>query len=208
MLLHGRSFTVLRRASVVFAAALIPAIAGCEAGGNAPVLHWHQPTVGTNLTIPALGAQGMIAIRDVFVLGPPIGASLPAGGSASVFFALVNTGPRDKLMSITAPGVATSVKLPAQGVPVLRDQTVLLTGPVPKVVLSGLTRALAGGQNVSLIMKFQNAGSVTLRVPVTPKAAAFATFSPPAPTPTPSPSGHTSKLKKASTASASPSATP
>ena len=33
-----------RRILIAVAAALIPMIAGCEAGANAPSLHWHQPT--------------------------------------------------------------------------------------------------------------------------------------------------------------------
>ena len=44
---------VLRRACAVAAVALIPVLAGCEAGGDAPVLHWHPPTTGASATNPS-----------------------------------------------------------------------------------------------------------------------------------------------------------
>jgi hypothetical protein len=63
------------------------------------------------------------------------------------------------------------------------------------VLLVRLTRTLKGGQYVRVNMNFQNAGHASLLVPVMPRAAFYATFSPapvllhpnvPA-TPTPSP---------------------
>src|SRR5580693_6567858 len=84
----------LRRACAVAAVALIPVLAGCEAGSDAPVLHWHPPTNGASATIH-VGA-GEIAIRNAFLLGGPGTATLPAGSSASMFVGLVNTGPRDR----------------------------------------------------------------------------------------------------------------
>ena len=99
----------LRRACAVAAVALIPVLAGCEAGSNAPVLHWHPPTNGASATIK-LGGGGEIAIRNAFVLGAPVNApTLPAGSSAGLFVGLVNTGQRDRLIRVSAPGAATSV---------------------------------------------------------------------------------------------------
>ena len=110
----------LRRACAVAAVALIPVLAGCEAGGDAPVLHWHPPTNGASATIIAGG--GKIAIRNAFVLGGPLpNFTLPAGSSASMFVGLVNTGPRDRLVRVSAPGTATSVTLPTGGVLLERD---------------------------------------------------------------------------------------
>ena len=104
----------LRRACAVAAVALIPVLAGCEAGSNAPVLQWHPPTSGASATIKE--GTGELAIRNAFILGAPTNATLPAGSSAGLFVALVNTGPRDRLIRVSAPGTATSVTMPAGGV--------------------------------------------------------------------------------------------
>jgi copper(I)-binding protein len=205
----------LRRVCAIAAAALIPAIAGCEAGSNPPVLQWHPPTGGASVTIPASGAPGYLGIRNVFVLGAPPSSTLPAGSSAGVFLALVNTGPKDRLVSISAPDTATSVRLPNGGVTVAENQITLLSGPAPMVILDGLTHSLPGGTDVRMVLTFQNAGSVTMQVPVMPKAQYYATYSP-APTPTPTVSGKRGHRAKAGatptpsatgTATATPSAT-
>ena len=166
----------LRRACAVAAVALIPVLAGCEAGSNAPVLHWHPPTNGASATIKEGG--GEIAIRNAFILGAPPNATLPAGSSASLFVGLVNTGPRDRLVRISAPAAATSVVLPQGGVLLEQDQSALLTGPAPKLVLTGLTRSLPGGTYVKVFLTFQNAGTVSLDVPVIARSDSYATFSP------------------------------
>ncbi|MDX6333068.1 MAG: periplasmic copper chaperone [Streptosporangiaceae bacterium] len=194
----------VRRACAVAAVALIPVLAGCEAGSNAPVLQWHPPTSGASATIKEGG--GEIAIRNVFVLGAPPSATVPAGSSAGLFVGLVNTGPRDRLVRISAPGTATSVTLPQGGVLLERDHSALLTGPAPEVVLTGLTRSLAGGTYIRVLLTFQKAGTVTLAVPVMARADSFATFSPaPTASPTPSPAGK-HKHRGTGSATATPSA--
>jgi copper(I)-binding protein len=172
-----RGGTLSCRLLLAAVAALVPLLAGCEAGGNAPTLSWHPPTDGAEATV------GGIAISNVFVLGAPLSGTLAAGHSAALFFALVNTGPPDRLLSITAPGTATSVTLPGATVGLATQQAVLLTGPRPLAVLNDLTREVTGGSFVRLIMTFKNAGSVTLEAPVMPRAQYYATFSPPAPSP-------------------------
>jgi copper(I)-binding protein len=190
-----------RRLLVLAIVALILALAGCEAGTNAPTQEWHNPTDGSGIV------HDNISIRDVFVLGAPLGSAVPAGQSTGVFFALINNGSPDKLLSITAPGTARSVSLPGGAVSLASQQAVFLDGPVPKVILEGLTRPLSGGQSVVLVMNFQNAASVTLDVPVMPKAADYATYSaPPTPTPTPTATPATGKHgKKKATATPTPS---
>jgi copper(I)-binding protein len=174
-----------RRLLVLAIAALIPVLAGCEAGTNAATQEWHNPTDGAGVV------QGNISIRNVFVLGAPIGSTLATGQSAGVFFALVNNGSPDKLLSITAPGTATSVSLPGGAVSLASQQAVFLTGPAPEVILENLTRPLSGGESVVLRMNFQNAATVTLDVPVLPQAQYYSTLSPaPTPTPTPTTSKH------------------
>ena len=183
-----------RRLVVLAIAALIPALAGCEAGYNAPTQEWHQPTDGT------AAVHNNIAIANAFVLGAPLGERIPVGDSAGVFLALTNQGSSDKLLSMSAPGTARSVTLPGGAVPLASQQSVRLTGPAPEVILQGLTRPLTGGSTVRLVMIFQNAGVLSLVVPVMPQAQYYSTFSPP---PSPSPSPSTSPA-----ASATPSASP
>lgn len=189
--------TAGRRLLVLAIAALVPALAGCEAGNNAPTQEWHQPTDGTGVV------HDNISIRNVFVLGAPIGSKIGVGRSAGVFLALINNGSPDKLVSISAPGTATSVTLPGGSVSLASQQAVFFTGPAPKVVLEGLTRPLTGGSSVRLVLTFQNAASVSMTVPVMPQAQYYSTFSPPA-SPTPSPT----KKSKHKTATPTPSASP
>jgi copper(I)-binding protein len=182
-----------RRLVVLAIAALIPALAGCEAGFNAPTQQWHQPTDGTT------AEHNNIKIANAFVLGAPLGQKIPVGHSAGVFLALTNEGSSDALVSVAAPGTARSVTLPGGSVPLGSQQSVRLTGPAPEVVLQGLTRPLTGGSTVRLVMVFQNAGALSLVLPVMPQAQYYSTFSPP---PTPSP---TATPSAGATPSTSPS---
>jgi copper(I)-binding protein len=172
--------TAGRRLLVLAIAALVPALAGCEAGNNAPTQEWHQPTDGAGTV------HDEISIRNVFVLGAPIGSAIGVGHSAGVFLALINNGSADKLVSVTAPGTARSVTIPGGGVSLGSQQAVFLTGPAPKVILQDLIRPLTGGSSVRLVLTFRNAANAYLTVPVMPRAQYYSTFSPP-PSPSPSP---------------------
>ena len=207
MIRSGWGSALPRRLVLVVAAALIPALAGCEAGDNAPTLDFHYPTdaAGTNV--------GDLSIRNVFVLGAPLGSSLAPGQSASLFLAMVNGGAPDTLISVSAPGSATSVPLPGGGIPVLLGHPVFLTGPKPQLILTGLTRTLRNGTDLRLVLTFQKAGAVTLEVPVMARATQYATFAPPAVAASASPSATVSKRHKAHrtpspSASAAGTATP
>jgi copper(I)-binding protein len=167
-----------RRLVLVAVAALIPVLAGCEAGDNAPTVQFHYPTETAGIAV------GDLAVRNVFVLGAPLGSNLAKGQSAGLFLALANTGSPDRLLSITAPGSAASVTLPAGGIVVNDGPPVLLSGPKPSVVLNDLTKPLTGGSTVRIILDFAKAGQVTLVVPVFAKAAHYATYAPPQPSPT------------------------
>lgn len=191
-----------RRLVVLAIAALIPVLAGCEAGNNAPTNEFHQPTEGAGTQV------GEIAIRNVFVLGAPVTSQLNAGQSASLFFAVVNSGTPDRLLSLSAPGAAKSVTLPGGSVNLATNRGVFLTGPAPQVILNGLTRPLSGSAYIHLVMTFQNAGSVTLLVPVIPRASYYATFLPPSPTPTATRRKHAASASPTPSGTATPSATP
>ncbi len=167
-----------RRLVLVAAAALIPVLAGCEAGNNAPTLDFHYPTDAAGTLV------GHLSIRNVFILGAPLGRNLAKGQSASVFLAIINNGSEDKLIGITAPGTAASVTLPGI-IPIRIGHPVFLTGPRPQVVLTDLTRTVGSGSNVRLILTFQKAGQVTLLVPVMARASHYVTYAPPQPVVTP-----------------------
>jgi copper(I)-binding protein len=190
---------------------LVPALAGCEAGYNAPTLQFHPASFGVSTTVDGIN------IDNVFVLGPAPGSTLQAGGQAALFMSLESPN-GDRLTSITAPGAASSVQLGNGAITLNPNTLVDLSGPSPLLTLNGLTSPLSGGETVKLVLSFATAGTVNLTVPVEPAAYEFATYSP-APTPTASASlsvsltGHKHKAKKKTatadpTASASPSATP
>jgi len=180
-------------------AVLAPALAGCEAGYNAPTLEYHPAAFG------AYATKNGVSISNAFVLGPSPSGPEVAGGRAGVFLAITSQN-GDKLVSASAPGTATSVKILGGPVSVPAVGSADLTGPVPRVVLNGLASPLQGGTLVKLNLTFAEAGTIAMTVPVQPKAYEYATFSPP-PTPSPAPA-KTGKVKAPPPgATASPTAT-
>ena len=177
-------------------AVLVPALAGCEAGLNAPTLEFHPAAFG------AYANKNGISISNAFVLGPPLSGPAVAGGRAGVFLSITAAN-GDTLTSVSAPGTATGAKIAGGSVSLPPAAPVDLTGPVPQVVLTGLANPLQGGETVTLNFTFAEAGTVTMAVPVEPQAYEYSTFSPP-PTPAPSPP----KKKANSSATPSPTATP
>ena len=182
-------------------AVLASALAGCEAGYNAPTLEYHPAGFG------AYASKNGVSISNAFVLGPSPSGPEVAGGRAGLFLSITSQD-GDKLVSASAPGVASSVliaggsvRVPAVGPPA--D----LTGPVPSVVLTGLANPLRGGQLVTVNLTFAEAGTITMTVPVQPKAYEYATFSPP-PTPSPTATRKKAKANPSASASASGSASP
>jgi copper(I)-binding protein len=187
-------------------ALLVPALAGCEAGLNAPTLEFHQSSSGVTVM------QNGINIDNAFVLGPELNATLPVGGRAGMFVALQSAN-GDRLVSVSAPGTASSVQITGAPLELPSQSLVDLQGPSPEIVLSGLTRPLVGGETIQLDFLFATAGVITLQVPVEPQAYTYATYSPPPiPTPTATPStkatGTGTSVSASSTATPSPSATP
>ena len=189
-----------RRLLVCAIAILVPALAGCEAGFNAPTLTYHPASNGVSTV------QNGITLDNVFVLGPALGSTLPAGGQAGVFLSL-SAPNNDRLVSASAPGAASSVQLLAGPITLSPGTVVSLSGPHPAIVLNGLTTPLSGGETVNLTLDFAAAGPVTLTVPVLPAAYDFSTYAqPPTPTPTAStaaivqPPKHKVKVKAKATA--------
>jgi copper(I)-binding protein len=184
-------------------AILVPALAGCEAGYNAPTLEFHPASLGVSVD-----ANG-VSIDNLFVLGPPLNVTLPVGGQAGVFLALHTYNSGERLLAVAAPGTATSATLTNGPVTLEPGTLVNLSGPSPEIVLNGLTTPLTGGQTIELVLTFANAGAVTVMVPVMPNAYEYATFSPPPlPLPTPSPSPSASHTPHRTIVAPSVSATP
>lgn len=156
-------------------AVLLPAIAGCEAGNDAPTLEFHPAAAGSQASVNG------IKISNAFVLGAPSGSTVPAGSSAGLFLSLFNSGgTNDTLQSATATGTADAVSLDGGTVPLPADSPVNLTGPTPSVVLNNLSKPLSSGGYVSVTLKFEHAGTVKFQVPVEPQSYYWATYSPPA----------------------------
>jgi copper(I)-binding protein len=153
-------------------AVLAPALAGCEAGFNAPTLEFHPAAFG------AYASKNGVSISNAFVLGPSPGGPEVAGGRAGLFFSVASQD-GDKLVSASAPGTASAVRIAGGSVRVPATVPVNLTGPVPQVVLAGLASPLQGGDLVTLTLTFARAGTIAMTVPVQPKAYEYATFSPP-----------------------------
>jgi hypothetical protein len=139
-------------------------------------------------------------------------------GRAGVFLA-IEAENGDRLISASAPGTASAVKLTGGPIDLPAQTLVNLGGPEPEIVLNRLANPLLGGTTVQLTLVFQQAGVVTLSVPVEPHAYDYATYSPPPipkPTPSAKPKAHASGLASSASApgsvtsspSASPSATP
>ena len=180
-------------------AVLVPVLAGCEAGLNAPTLTYHPAAFGGYAT-----HEG-IMIDNAFVLGSSTGVAVPRAG---VFFAVVSQD-GDRLVSIDAPGTAPLVRIAGGPVNLRAQVPVNLTGPEPTVVLTGLSSPLMAGATITLNFNFAKAGTVTLSVPVEPHAYEYATYSPPPTLPTPAPTKEPKpSVSGSASASASPSATP
>ena len=159
-----------RRLLIGAVALLLPVLAGCEAGLNAPTLEFHDASNGTTI------AQNNIRIDDAFVL-----ASAPAGvagGQAGTFLSIPAVN-GDRLLSVSAPGGASSVRLIGGPVNLPAGNQVSLSGPRPRLVLTGLTTTLNGGETIQMSFTFAVAGTITIPVPVeahaTPSASPSAT---------------------------------
>jgi copper(I)-binding protein len=179
-------------------AVLVPVLAGCEAGANAPTIEFHPASFGNSETV------GGITIDDAFVLGSAPGSALPPGGQAGVFLSIESDN-NDQLTQVTT-GAASSVQLVGGPVTLNANSVANLSGPQPQIVLTGLTNALSGGQLVTLDLDFSAAGVISIQVPVEPAAYDYTSYSPPPP-PLPSPSASATPTPSA-TASSSASASP
>jgi copper(I)-binding protein len=171
---HGSK--VLRRILIGALALLVPVLAGCEAGNNAPTLEFHPAANG------AYGTADAVTVDNAFILGGRNNTLLASGSSASMFLYLYNgSGSADKLISVSAPGTATSVQITGGSVTVPANGAADLSGPEPQIVLNDLTSALPSGKTVTVDLTFQDAGELSLTVPVQARTSYYSSYSPPPP---------------------------
>lgn len=243
--------------AVAGAVAIAPVISGCGAGEEPQTSAPTQLTEGVNTSVPSnKPAAAQIAVRNLFVLGPKPGQTLPAGGAAPLYATIINQvkGRPDKLISVSSPafsqvnlqgggvvipaaapsGVGGAVKLIGQtiapagpasaspspkkgkkspgatetpgatGTPVKPSPTGAgqvpsgnpsqtssttpsappqgatvpspPTGTGPLVVLTGAAQQLVGGEQIMVTLRFEQAGSVQVQVPVIPQQGEYETY--------------------------------
>ncbi|WP_066368786.1 hypothetical protein [Herbidospora mongoliensis] len=170
--------------------AAAPALSACGAGTDANTNKPYAPTeAGVLIRDGAYGVNG-IKVSQAYMLGPDPGGQIPAGGNVPLYLSITNdaTAP-DALLGITPdPNAATT----AQGGSVPLPVGTLVhtgTGSNPQIQIQGVKSALRGGESIPLTLNFQNAGQVTMVVPVITRNREYATLPPvpgaiPAPSPT------------------------
>lgn len=193
-----------------FAAA--PAVSACGAGSDPQTARPTQLTEGVNLT-----TKNGVAVRNLFVLGPPPGQQLATGSAATVYGSVVNDssdGQADRLIGLMAPGAAQGGQIQGGGVDLPYRSLVRLGVATqagfttPLLTLQSLTTPLTGGETIQLTLQFERAGALQAAVPVVARARDFTTYAP-APVSTPTPTATGSQTPSATpTGSASPLPTP
>lgn len=190
------------------ALAIIPAVSACGAGNDPQTARPTQLTEGVNVA-----TKSGVAVRNLFVLGPPPGQQINAGSAATVYAAVVNDssdGQPDRLVGISAPGVAQTAQIQGGGIDLPYQRLVRLgvASPAgittPLIVLQGLATPLSGGESINLTLQFEKGGALQVAAPVVPRDGAYTTYAPaPVSTPTPAPSA----TEVAPSAGESPAAT-
>lgn len=126
---HGRR---ARAGALAVAALLVSLVAGCAGTGTDK----GQFVAGAGGEASLRG----ILLRNVFVLGPEPGEVVPADGSAPVYLTLVNgRAETDRLVSVEAPGIASSVEIPDGGLTLPAGESVRLGEDGGPLVMEGLT---------------------------------------------------------------------
>ncbi|HEU5156941.1 MAG TPA: hypothetical protein VFU43_08080 [Streptosporangiaceae bacterium] len=192
------------------ALAIIPAVSACGAGNDPQTAQPTQLTEGVNVT-----TKNGLAVRNLFVLGPVPGQQLAPQSAATVYASIVNDstdGRPDRLIGISAPGVAQGAQIQGGGIdlPYQRLVQIGVASPAgittPLIILQGLTRPVSGGESINLTLRFQNAGELQAAVPVVSRDGHYTTYAP-APTVT-TPSATPSATEVTPSAAESPAATP
>ncbi len=136
---------------------------------------------GLELTPGKLVTTAQGAVTPPTVTGRPIpgspGTRTPKPGqtpSAPIRRPLAPGSASPSASGKAAPGSATPLPVPSSntGAPGMKQ------GNASVVVLKGIAHELAGGESLKLTLHFQQAGLVTLLVPVVPRGGYYATYAP------------------------------
>ncbi|WP_061295169.1 hypothetical protein [Herbidospora cretacea] len=195
--------TTFSRRVIAIAAflAAAPALAACGAGTDANTNKPYAPTeAGVLIRDGVYGVNG-IKVSQAYMLGPDPGGQIPAGGTVPLYLSITNDGTApDTLTGITPDQNAAAT---AQGGSVPLPVGTLVrtgTGTNAQIQIQGVKSALRGGESIPLTLNFQNAGQVTMVVPVITRNREYATLppvpgavpAPPKPSPAASPAGESS----------------
>jgi copper(I)-binding protein len=185
-----------RRIACVALLAAIP-LTACAAGYQAETSR--ERTTLTSVT----AAKGTLTLRNIFFVGPA-----SAGDNLPLYLAIFNGGTtNDKLLSVSS-SVSTGGFVPADSAISAGGQTFYNEGDGSVPQLTGMKGLVRVGQTVTVTLNFQQAGELTIGVPI---EAATDGLSGPSPIPTPAPTATPSASATSSTAATatpSSSATP
>lgn len=153
--------------------AVAPALGACGAGFDANLAQPYTPTEA------AEASQNGITVAQAFILGPESGQTLAAGSAAPLYLTMVNdNATADQLSGISidpqfaeTARTSTTISLPPKVL-------VKSANPEPQITVENLKKPLRGGENVRLTLQFQNAGAITMNVPVIARSREFATYQP------------------------------
>jgi copper(I)-binding protein len=187
-----------RRIACVALLAAIP-LTACAAGYQAETSRER-----TTLTSVA-GAKGDLTLRNMFFVGPA-----SAGDDLPLYMAVFNGGTtNDKLLSVSSP-VSGGSFIPSNSTIPAGGQTFYNEGDGSVPELTGMKGLVRVGQTVSVTLTFQQAGELTIAVPIQPATSGLAAPSPiPTPSPTASPSASPAASPSAGASAGAPAtATP
>ena len=163
---HGRRAVV----GLIALTAILPVVTSCGAGLDAQTTQVKSTIDGSNADL------GSLAIRNMRVDTPPIKGFVEPDSSADIFLSIVNGGSNvDQLISASSPAAA-EIAIPRTDAPRAEPEvggTLLLPpnrttthGPsTTHLRMDGVRGKLYAGQFVSVTMRFQVAGVVTVNVP-------------------------------------------
>jgi copper(I)-binding protein len=165
------------------------------AGGSAPLYAWFVNNAASPDRLVSAQAPGVaqsVQVAGGGVVLPPnklvntvqtappspaaTAAPTPTAKTSTSGTAKPGQSPSAPLRKPLTPGGATS----AAGTPAAPPAASSL------IVLTGLARSLSGGETVRVTLNFQQAGTITLEVPVVPRSGYYGTYSPAPAAPTPS----------------------
>jgi copper(I)-binding protein len=148
------TFRTGRRLTCVAVLAAL-SLTGCAAGYQAETSRERTTLTSTS------GAKGDLTLRNVFFVGPAA-----AGDSLPLYFAAFNGGASDdKLLSLSS-SVSAGASVPTDTALVAGGKLQFNAGASTVPLLTGLKDKVLVGQTITVTLVFQQAGELTLAVPV------------------------------------------